>query len=103
VLRSCGALFFSADHALRVHIAAFIFRIFPALDVIQSEAKDLSSSVTTHCRGDRSYQICPRNHRYVDRPNCTTNGDDLPEILAVPVMPSVSDPSGFGKSISTAM
>jgi hypothetical protein len=48
------------------------------------------------------HQICDFAHRQVARQNCQARGELFPEILAVPVIPSRSDPSVFGNSISTA-
>jgi hypothetical protein len=50
----------------------------------------------------RLYQICERSQRHAARPTCHAAGEDRPAILAVPVIPSISEPSGFGKTISTA-
>jgi hypothetical protein len=49
-----------------------------------------------------AYQACERNHRHAPRPTCHATGLLFQEILAVPVIPSRSDPSVLGKTITTA-
>jgi hypothetical protein len=48
------------------------------------------------------YHTCERSQRQTSRPNFEASGELFAEILAVPVIPSRREPSGFGNSTTTA-